>query len=156
VSFSRVRARQHFPSDVLVGSVIGNLIAQNVYSRRHDPELGGEAWRSISSVVREVGGSAPKYPASPYVPLDSWVYPAMERLAALGFVDSAFLGTRPWPGTECARLVRGGGDRFGPPQDSAWQAERVYEALYTEFHHDLDAFENGSENLAKVESLYTS
>jgi len=39
VDFSRVRARQHFPSDVFVGSVIGNLVAQNIYSRHHDPEL---------------------------------------------------------------------------------------------------------------------
>jgi len=156
VSFSRVRARQHFPSDVLVGSVIGNLIAQDVYSRRHDPELGGEAWRSISSVVREVSGSAPRYPASPYVPLDSWVYPAIERLAAQGFIDSAFLQSRPWTRIECARLVQEAEDRLGPAQDSPWEAERVYEALYTEFHHDLDAFESGGENVAKVESLYTN
>src|SRR5260370_5357698 len=37
---SRVRARQHFPSDGLVGSVIGNIGAQNTYSRHHDPNLG--------------------------------------------------------------------------------------------------------------------
>src|SRR5713226_3070522 len=37
VDYSRIRARQHFPSDVFVGSIMGNLIAQNVYSRHHDP-----------------------------------------------------------------------------------------------------------------------
>src|ERR1700674_3048552 len=47
VDISRLRARQHFPSDVVVGSVIGNLVAQNIYSRHHNPDLGGE-WRSIS------------------------------------------------------------------------------------------------------------
>src|SRR5207249_8222215 len=31
VSVSRVKAHQHFPSDVLVGSVLGNLIAQALY-----------------------------------------------------------------------------------------------------------------------------
>ena len=30
VSVSRVKTRQHFPSDVVVGSVIGNLVAQNI------------------------------------------------------------------------------------------------------------------------------
>src|SRR5215467_11069902 len=40
VTISRVRAKQHFNSDVLVGSMIGNLVAQNIYSRHHDPELG--------------------------------------------------------------------------------------------------------------------
>src|SRR5436189_1169775 len=40
-SVSRVKAHQHFPSDVVVGSVIGNVIAQDIYSRHHDPDLGG-------------------------------------------------------------------------------------------------------------------
>src|SRR5882757_4498680 len=52
VDYSRIRSRQHFPSDVFVGSIMGNLIAQNVYSRHHDPSLGGETWRSISQMFR--------------------------------------------------------------------------------------------------------
>jgi len=71
VDFSRVRARQHFPSDVFVGSVIGNLVAQNIYSRHHDPELGGEAWRSVGEIVRGDGSSSPANQGSTYVPLDS-------------------------------------------------------------------------------------
>src|SRR5579859_4488031 len=46
VDYSRIRAHQHFPSDVFVGSIMGNLIAQNIYSRHHDLELGGDTWRS--------------------------------------------------------------------------------------------------------------
>jgi hypothetical protein len=52
VTFSRVKGQQHFPSDVLAGTVIGNLVAQNIYSRRHDPELGGREWQSFSQIVR--------------------------------------------------------------------------------------------------------
>lgn len=33
---------------------------------------------------------------SPYIPMDSWVYPASLRLFSLGYGDSAFLGLRPW------------------------------------------------------------
>jgi Capsule assembly protein Wzi len=33
---------------------------------------------------------------SAYIPLDSWVYPAMTRLYGLGYVDTMFLGMRPW------------------------------------------------------------
>lgn len=43
---------------------------------------------------------------SPYVSLESWVYPAFDRLAAAGLVESGFLGMRPWTRRECARLVR--------------------------------------------------
>src|ERR1700691_870128 len=45
VSYSRIRARQHFPSDVFVGSMMGQMIGQDVYSRHYDPTLGGGAWR---------------------------------------------------------------------------------------------------------------
>jgi Capsule assembly protein Wzi len=34
--------------------------------------------------------------SSTYVELDSWVYPAMERLAAQGVIPYEFLGLRPW------------------------------------------------------------
>ncbi len=33
---------------------------------------------------------------SAYIPMDSWVYPAMSRLYSMGFLDSAFLNLRPW------------------------------------------------------------
>jgi hypothetical protein len=34
--------------------------------------------------------------SSTYVELDSWVYPALERLAAQGVIQDEFLGLRPW------------------------------------------------------------
>src|SRR5205807_1551992 len=80
VDISRIRGHQHFPSDVVVGAMIGNLVAQNIYSRHHDPDLGGGEWRSISQVFRGDGNSSPANQGSPYVPLDSWVYPAFDRL----------------------------------------------------------------------------
>src|SRR5215467_3593465 len=46
VSFSRVRAKDHFPTDVVVGALIGELSGYQAYSRYHDPELGGDAWVS--------------------------------------------------------------------------------------------------------------
>ena len=156
IDFSRVRSRQHFPSDVFVGSVLGNFVAQDVYSRRHDPELGGEAWRSVSSVFHEFSSSAPSIPASPFVPLDSWIYPAIERLAAQGFINSAFLGSRPWTRIECARLVQEAGDHLAGSEPSNSEAERLYEQVYFEFARDLEALGNGGESQAKIESLYTN
>ncbi len=105
VSYSRVRGRQHFPSDVFVGGMMGNLVAQEIYARHHDTELGGAAWRSLGEIVRGDGGNSPSRSGSPYVPLDSWVYPTLDRLAALGVIHNEFLGMRPWTRLECARLV---------------------------------------------------
>ena len=33
---------------------------------------------------------------STYIPVDSWVYPEMLRLYSLGYVDTMFVGMRPW------------------------------------------------------------
>jgi hypothetical protein len=73
VSYSRVPGRQHFSSDVFVGGMMGNLIAQQIYTRHHDPDLGGAEWRSMGEIVRGDGSSSPANQGSPYVPLDSWV-----------------------------------------------------------------------------------
>ena len=41
-----------------------------------------------------------------YVPLDSWIYPAFERLFSLGYADSAYLGMRPWTRTSCLQILQ--------------------------------------------------
>src|SRR5882724_263326 len=43
--------------------------------------------------------------ASTYVPIESWTYPAIERLALAGYIQTAFAGLRPWTRMETARLI---------------------------------------------------
>jgi hypothetical protein len=45
------------------------------------------------------------YRASPQLPLDSWVYPALERVVSLSRVDSGLAGLRPLTRLEAARLT---------------------------------------------------
>src|SRR5690242_16250046 len=137
VDYSRIRARQHFPSDVFVGSVMGNLIAQNIYSRHHDPELGGEAWRSLSQIFRRDGNLSPANQGSPYVPLDSWIYPALDRLAAMGLIDSGFEGMKPWTRNECVRLLQEASQPIDEEGRGGPEAEKIYRMLETEFHDEL-------------------
>jgi hypothetical protein len=84
VSASRVTAKEHFNSDVLVGAALGYLISEYVYRQHHNPGLRGEAWETPA--IRPEGPShwQSKFMGSPYVPLDSWIYPALERLTAPG------------------------------------------------------------------------
>ncbi len=44
--------------------------------------------------------------ASTYVPIESWVYPAFEQLAAEGYLSAAFFSLRPWTRMDCARLEK--------------------------------------------------
>lgn len=151
VDISRVKAHQHFPSDVLVGSLLGNLIAQNIYTRHHDPELGGEAWRSIGQVFRD-GSHSPANQGSPYVPLDSWIYPAIDRLAAMGLIDSGFAGMKPWTRKECVRLLDEAGDRMESGAGGV-EAEKIYKVLEEEFRPEHEGA-GGDRPRAQVESIY--
>src|SRR5260370_2366376 len=77
VSFSRVKAHQHFPSDVLAGTVIGNLVAQNIYIRHHDSALGGAPWESLGRFFSGERSHSSAYMGSPSVPLQRSVYPPL-------------------------------------------------------------------------------
>jgi Capsule assembly protein Wzi len=44
-------------------------------------------------------------PPSASLPLDSWVYPALDKLAGLGLVESSLQGTRPYTRAEAARQL---------------------------------------------------
>jgi membrane-associated phospholipid phosphatase len=155
VDLSRLRGQQHFPSDVLVGSVIGNLVAQNIYSRHHDPGLGGEAWRSLSQVFRADGNLSPRNMGSPYVPLDSWVYSVFDRLAALGLIDSGFAGMRPWTRLECARLL-GEAQNLTEENDAASrEAQQLFDTLEREFATEVEQRGGGANRQLHAESVYT-
>jgi membrane-associated phospholipid phosphatase len=156
VSFSRVHSLNHFQSDVLVGSLIGSLASVRTYKRHHDIELGGDSGETISDISRE----ALKAPsranmASPYVPLDNWVYPAMDRLIALGFIQSAMVDTRPWTRFECARLVAEAGDRLDDAEQSSSQVASIYATLTKEFTDEIELPEGGNNTRASLESAYT-
>ena len=155
VSFSRVRARQHFLSDVFIGSMIGNLVAQQIYSRHHDPELGGGEWRSIGQIFRGSGDSSPAHQGSPYLPLDSWVYPALDRLSAMGLIDSGFAGMRPWTRLECAHLVQDASDNVSEGEAGTPEASGLVGALESEFAEELNALLGGSSDRIRLESVYS-
>src|SRR5664280_1693213 len=50
-------------------------------------------------------GPAANLPADVYVPMDSWVYPALDRLHGLGYLNSTFFGLRPWTRRSIQRML---------------------------------------------------
>lgn len=102
----------------------------------------------------------PRYRAvgSTYVPLHSWVYPALERLAALRYIKSDIRGSRPWTRTECARLTDEAAEAI---QDSLFRDEGVpeeaadlYESLEREFRMELNALAGSSNRSFELENAY--
>lgn len=100
------------------------------------------------------GEHNPANMASTYVPLDSWVYPAIDRLAALGYVQTDFVGQRPWTRMECARMLMEADERAAS-NDSNTESIALYRALEKEFAVELQR-QNGASNTGiQVESMYT-
>ena len=157
ISLARVDAKQHFPSDVLIGSAIGWFVGQEVYRHHHDPELGGSDWETYPETREEKPQrSSPGNPGSPFVELDSWIYPAIERLAAMGYIHSEFLGIRPWTRIECAQLVQEAGEAIQADTSAPEEADRTYSTLAMEFDGDLESLGSGSERSVRLESLYAT
>lgn len=152
ISISRVTSLNHFPSDVFVGSTLGYFVGQHVYRTRHDSELPGASYGTFAK--GETGPSAPSVTGTTWVPLDSWVYPVMDRLAAMGYIDSAFEGQRPWTRQECARLLKEGEQRVQQADSSSW-AHIAYRDLSLEFSPELDETINTDFD-GRVESAYAN
>jgi hypothetical protein len=75
---------------------------------------------------------------SPYIPVDSWIYPAVLRLYSLGFLDHVFLGLRPWTRASLSHMLEDTGAKIeeakaGPVTD---EASDLYAALNHELHLD--------------------
>jgi len=146
ITISRVTGRKHFPADVVAASAAGWLIGRHVYRAHHDKDLD---LANYGTFERKPGEFDPAKLGSPFVPLDSWVYPALKRLAALGYIHVQFLGMEPWTRRECLRQINEADDLAQdllPDSD----VRRTIRALKAEFSQDGQHYQS-----AQIESIYT-
>ena len=154
VMVTRVNAHQHFASDVVIGAGLGWYFAHLVYRARHDPELGGEGWGDYFEPSNEPRQRMPENMSSPYIPVDSYIYPLFDRLAALGVVKTAYAGLRPWTRMECARLLEEASETIQSEDGATGDAARIYHSLSHEFEPELARL-NGAANLGvSLDSIY--
>src|SRR5271163_402167 len=155
VSASRVNGKEHFDSDVLVGAALGYLISEYVYRQHHNPDLRGDAWETPAIRPERPSHWQSKFMGSPYVPLDSWIYPALERLAALGYIHSGIVGMRPWTRMECARQVSEASDLIVEDEPQQDEGVRIYRELLGEFGREVELLGGGDNAELRLESAYT-
>ena len=96
------------------------------------------------------------YPAktdSPYLPVDNWIYPAVLRLYSLGYVDTAYLGLRPWTQNSLHQMLEEAEQRLtkASPSTAADEAEGIVEALWREVAANCAS----PSKQIRVESAYT-
>jgi membrane-associated phospholipid phosphatase len=156
VSASRVAGKQHFPSDVVVGGAIGWLTGRQIYHAHHDPELGGGG--ALGSLSGNEDGEEQRdrrHMGSPSVPLDSWVYSAFERLAALRAINTQIMGLKPWTRLECARLTQEAGDALQEGRILNFEeAAGIQTQLAQEFAYEVALLSGGRNLTANLESVY--
>ncbi len=159
VTVTRVTGKQHFSSDVVVGSALGWYLGRQIFRAHHDPELGGGAWGNLrdDDARERAPGEArsPQSMGSPSVPLDSWVYPALEKMAALGLVESAFAGLKPWTRMECAQLTEEAGEALGREEGSGSDLAGFESHLQREFAYELGLLDGQRNATISLESIYT-
>jgi hypothetical protein len=76
-------------------------------------------------------GNGGALPEDVYVPLDSWVYPALDRLRGLGYADTAYLGLRPWTRRSIQRMLDQTSQAEGLEKNA--QAKEIVASLEREF-----------------------
>lgn len=155
VSAARFVGHQHFAGDLLIGSALGWYLGRQVYrSRSHYSNAEIARYGTFSKGDQE-SVRDPKDMGSPYVPLDSWIYPAMERLTALGYLHDGFADMRPWTRLECARQIKAASDQMSGEDSSNDEAVKLYDSLHKEFSGELGLLEGDSNESVQLESAYT-
>lgn len=91
---------------------------------------------------------------STYVPVDNWIYPALDRLHALGYVDTAFLGLRPWTRLSIAHMLEESADHIESDADNN-EARGIYLAILREVKPDRYRSTSLQHPHMQFESVYT-
>jgi Capsule assembly protein Wzi len=96
---------------------------------------------------------APDNLGSTYIPVDSWVYPAMTRLYGLGYVDTMFLSMRPWTRQSVLHMLEKSQDAI--MHGGSDEAQEILAAVLTYLRVEAPEGNAVRGSVYGVESLYT-
>jgi hypothetical protein len=102
----------------------------------------------------------PSTEVSPYIPVDSWVYPAVMRLYAMGYASQVYAGMRPWTRSSVGHMLERtleqihDADLYG--DSTAREAEGIYTALRRELNGGDSTPCTGTKGRMTIESSYST
>ena len=154
VSAGRVIGEKHWTSDAVIGSALGWYMGRQVYrARKQGAEINASTWGTFEKSPEQVERN-PGFMGTTFVPLDSWIYPAMDRLHALGFLPTMVQQIKPWARMECARLTLEAQSRAADSVDTNPVVKSTIEALLREFAIEIGNLEGAPNTGAELESAY--
>jgi hypothetical protein len=151
ISLARVSADQHFLSDAFVGAATGYLIGKQVYRNRHNPDVDASIGEFVKAHPEWTSSNA----GSTYVPLDSWVYPALERLIAAGYIRQQFLGLRPWTRTAISDMLTEAEDHMSADVVVRRDLQAAYQSLKAEFDSERELGIDFDNQAIQLENIYS-
>ncbi len=89
---------------------------------------------------------------STYIPLDSWMYPALMRLYSMGYLTTSFVDMRPWTRLSVLRMLFAEQEKIHSDTNNE-QALEIYNAVLAELEGDIHTTGYWTTN-ATLESLY--
>lgn len=94
-----------------------------------------------------------------YIPLDSWIYSAILRLYGLGYIDTVYLGMRPWTRATVEHMLEEASAQIEDAQNYAdrttSEAQAIYASLDRELHPDAQGPCGKFKGKAHLESIYS-
>ncbi len=124
------------------------------------PEMAKDAGQVTSDASGPATPCEPAKLGSPYIPVDSWVYPAMLRLYSLGYVNTVYLGMRPWTRASVMHMLEEAGnlieDSEADSDPGAGQAHEIYDAINSELHDDMEGPCGPHRGSTRIESVYSA
>jgi hypothetical protein len=99
----------------------------------------------------EVAEASASTIGSPYIPVDSWIYPAALRLYYMGYLPTAYIGLRPWTRASLAHMLTLSKDALTSP-NAPGEAVEIYACLRAELAPELAGKTSPS---VRTESIYT-
>jgi hypothetical protein len=117
------------------------------------PAAQGEPFTSCGNLLSG-GGQYDAARGSTYVPMDSWIYPAMDRLHGLGEVDIAYSGMRPWTRLSIVHMLEAAELEMSNTDEDS-EACRIYHSVQRELQPDIDSLNEPARPQAKIASAYT-
>ena len=95
------------------------------------PQVAGDAAPKAYVPYGTPDEDKPKdHDGSPYIPVDSWVYPQLLRLYSMGYLDTMFLGMRPYTRRTVLHMLQE--SKFAIMEGKNEQAQDIYAKLITE------------------------
>ena len=106
---------------------------------------------------RDASVCEPSQLGSPYIPVDSWVYPAVWRLYALGYLDTVYLGMRPYTRASLQHMLEQTEAHIqdGDSSSAGDEAQGIYESLTHELQLDEQGPCGAHKGNTRLESIYS-